>query len=239
MPATQEEAHNKAHKRMKHRTPARSPRYSPLEPIFFPHADTIPLAFHEQFLHAPEDPFRVVLRGTIHHLWYRPRWLAPLFWLLERIGILISEPGRDIPATLTVHPGYDQHGQPYHIWARTLYFRKRRHFNTTIIYAADLDQVVDLVGPKNMLYMVWRAQFHPPDTFTLHTAACALRLGTYRLWLPRWLWQWALGVVRFRQRVDAQREDMVHIGIVIWHPLFGDFFGYTGTFIAERTASHS
>jgi hypothetical protein len=159
-----------------------------------------------------------------------------LFWLLERIGILISEPGRDIPTTLTVYPGYDQHGQPYHIWARTLYFGKPRHFNTTIIYAADLDHVVDLVGPKDVLYMVWRAQFHPPDTFTLHTAACALRFRGYRLWLPRWLWQWALGVVRFRQRVDAQRDDMVHIGIVIWHPLFGDFFGYTGTFIAERTS---
>jgi hypothetical protein len=218
------------------RTPARLPRFSPLEPIFFPHADAIPLAFREQFFHAPDDPFRVMLRGTIHHLWYRPGWLAPLFRLLERIGILISEPGRDIPTTLTVRPGYDQHGRPYHIWARTFQYRKPRYFNTTIIYAADLDHVVDLVGPNNMLYMVWHAQFHPPDTFTLHTAACALRIGAYRLWLPRWLWRWMLGVVRFRQRVDAQREDTVHIGIVIWHPLVGDFFGYTGTFTVERTS---
>jgi len=218
-------------------TPARLPRFSPLEPIFFPHADAIPLAFREQFLHAPEDPFRVVLRGTIHHLWYRPRWLAPLFWLLERSGMLISEPGRDIPTTLTVHPGYDAAGRPYHIWARTLHFRKRRYFNTTIIYAMDLDQVVDLVGPNNLLYMVWRARFHPPDTFTLHTAACAVRVGSYRLWFPHWLWRWALGVVRFRQRVDAQHEDTVHIGIVIWHPLIGDFFGYTGTFRVERSTA--
>ena len=46
-----------------------------------------------------------------------------------------------------------------------------------------------LVGPNDALYMVWHAQFHPPDTFTLHTAACALRIGPYRLWLPRWLWR--------------------------------------------------
>jgi hypothetical protein len=37
-------------------------------------------------------------------------------------------------------------------------------------------------------------------------------------------------VVRFVQRVDPERDDTVHIELIIWHPLFGDFFGYKGTF---------
>ena len=211
-----------------------SPHVSPLEPIFARYSGTIPLAFREQFFHSAEYPYGLVLQGVIHHLWYRPRWLAPLFRLLERIGILISQQGRDIPTTLEVRPGYDREGQPYHIWARTFNFNRRRFFNTTIIYAPDLGHVVDLVGPKDVLYMVWRAQFHPPGTFTLHTAACAIRLGRGRIWLPRWLWQWLLGTVRFRQRVDPSREDTVHIGLVIRHPQLGDIFGYTGTFTATR-----
>ncbi len=217
---------------------AHGPHFSPLEPALAPHAETLPLAFREQFLHSAEFPFGVVLQGMIHHLWYRPRWLAPLFWLLERIGILISQQGHAIPTTLEVRPGYDRDGQPYHIWARTFQFPQRCFFNTTIIYASDLDHVVDLVGPKNVLYMVWRAQFHPPNTFTLHTAACALRFGRRRVWLPRWLWRWLLGTVRFRQRVDPAREDMVHIGLVIRHPLLGDIFGYTGTFTVTRTPTN-
>jgi len=224
---------------MRHSSPLPTPRFSPLEPIFAPYVGMIPFAFQEQFLHSPEYPFSVALQGVIHQLWHRPRWLTPLFWLLENIGILISEQGYDIPTTLEVRPGYDQNGRPYHTWARTLRFRKRRIFNTTIIYAPDLNHVVDLVGPNNALYMVWRAQFHPPDTFTLHTAACALRFGKRRIWLPGWLWRWALGVVRFRQRVDTTHEDMVHIGLVIRHPSLGDIFGYTGTFTVVRTATNN
>jgi hypothetical protein len=101
------------------------------------------------------------------------------------------------------------------------------------VYDPAIDEVVDLVGPHNLLYMVWKAKFTPPRTFTLDTHSVAVRLGRrrrWRIWLPRPLWRWVLGVVRFVQRADGQREDTVHVEIVIWHPLFGDFFGYDGTF---------
>ena len=54
------------------------------------------------------------------------------------------------------------------------------------------------------------------------------------MWLPRWAWKWLLGTVTFTQRVDAVDERVVHIDLLITHPLFGRVFGYNGTFRTVR-----
>jgi hypothetical protein len=210
------------------------PTFSPLEPIFAAHAAEIPLAFREQFLHSPDATHRVVLEGKMHHIWYRPKWLLPLFWLVGRLGILVPRFGRDIPTTLNVRAGRYPSGAPYHVWERTFYFPQPHPFPTTIIYDEKLGEVVDLVGPNDSLYIVWKAKFHPPNLFTLDSLACGIHLAGRPRWLPQWLWPWLLGVVRFTQRVDEQDDQVVHIELIISHPLFGDFFGYNGTFRAVR-----
>jgi hypothetical protein len=62
-----------------------------------------------------------------------------------------------------------------------------------------------------------------------------LRFGSRKLWLPRPVWRWMLGTVRFIQRVDDALEDTMHIDLLISHPLFGEIFGYTDTFRVIRT----
>jgi hypothetical protein len=214
---------------------ATTPQFSPLEPVFAPYADQVPLAFREQFLYSADYPYGMTLDGEMHHIWHRPRWLMPLYWLLGKMGILVPHNADHIPTTLVVVPGIDANGLPFHKWCRTLQFKKPITFNTTIVYDPKLKEVVDLVGPKDILYMVWRARFHPPRTFTLDTEACALRFGQKHLWLPRWLWKFTLGTVRFIQEVDEAHDDTVHIDLLITQPLFGKIFGYTGTFRTTRT----
>lgn len=212
------------------------PSFSPLEPIFAVHPDSIPHAFREQFLHSPDYPYGIILEGQMHHVWHRPGWLQPLFWALGKIGLLVPEFGRDLPTTLKVEPGRYADGRPFHVWNRTFQFpgRGAYRFKTTIVYDPALDQVVDLLGPDDRLYMVWRARFTRPNIFTLDTAACGLRLGGKVRWMPRWLWPWMLGVVRFVQRADPAQPDLMHIELIISHPLLGDFFGYTGSFRVRR-----
>ena len=94
--------------------------------------------------------------------------------------------------------------------------------------------MVDLVGPKNVLYMVWEAKFHPPGTFTLDTDSIAFRLGRRKVWLPRPIWTFFFGTVTFSQTADSGQEDMVHIHLLITHPLFGRIFGYNGSFQVVR-----
>jgi hypothetical protein len=209
---------------------------SPLDPIFAAAGGGyVPAAFREQFLFRDDLGYRVRLDGVLHRVWHGPRVLAPLFRLLGAAGILVPLTGRDVPTTLDVIPSRDPRGRPVHRWSRTMQFPRRTvRFDTSIVYDAAQGTVVDLVGPRNVLYMVWAARFHPPETFTLDSRANALRIGRRLVWLPRWAWKLLLGTVTFSQRVDAADERVVHIDLLITHPLFGPIFGYDGTFRTIR-----
>jgi hypothetical protein len=211
-----------------------TPRRSPLEFVFAGH-DRIPFAFVEQFLHGEDLPYAMKLDGTMHRIWHRPAILAPLFWALGKIGILVPHNAEKVPTELVVTPGRSTTDGVYHIWDRTLLFNKPVRFRTTIIFDASINKVVDLVGPRNVLYMVWEAKYHPRDKFTLDTHSCAFRLGRLKLWMPRWLWKFLLGTVTFSQIVDPEKDDTVHIDLLIKHPLFGRIFGYEGSFKVVRT----
>ena len=210
-----------------------TPTHSPLEPIFAGH-DRIPFAFAEQFLHREDLPYSMKLVGVMHRVWHRPRYLGPLFRLLGRLGILVPHIAQNVPTTLVVTPGRNGRDGVFHVWDRTLSFNPAVRFRTTIIYDPSLDKVVDLVGPGDVLYMVWDAKFHPPGRFTLDTHSIALRRGRRKRWLPRPVWKFLLGAVTFSQTVDPDRDDTVHIDLLITHPLFGRVFGYEGTFRVVR-----
>jgi hypothetical protein len=218
--------------------PRVDPKDAPMEAIFSGYAtESIPFPFREQFLRSPKEDFRVVLEGTLHRIWHRPRFLSPLFRLLARAQILLPYAGLEIPTTLEVGTGRLPDGRPFHVWDRVVSFSRPREtvrFPTKIVYDPALDEVVDLVGPRDLFYMVWFARFHPPTDLTLDTAAVAVQAGGRLWWLPRWLWRWTVGTVRFLQRAESVSSNRIRISIRISHPLFGDVFGYDGTFQTRR-----
>jgi hypothetical protein len=81
-----------------------------------------------------------------------------------------------------------------------------------------------------VLGMAWEIAFQPPDTLTLDTRGWVFRLGTAHVPLPDWLWPWTLGRADTVQRADVEADRVIHIELVIRHALFGDMFGYSGTF---------
>jgi hypothetical protein len=82
--------------------------------------------------------------------------------------------------------------------------------------------------------MVWEGKFIPPRSFTLATITNAFRIGG-RLWyLPKWLWLFLFGRVKFIQQSHEDDDSKVDVDLRILHPLFGEVFGYTGTFEAVR-----
>lgn len=202
---------------------------SPLDPVFQGHTE-IPSAFREQFFHRNDLPFGMRLEGVMHRVWHKPRWLGPLFRFLGKMRILVPQTGEEVPTTLTVRPGLSRRDGVFHVWDRTFSFTPPVPFPTTIIYDPRLGMVVDLVGPRDVLYMVWKARFHPPDRFTLDTDAIALRFGGLKLWLPKFLWKLLFGTVTFSQVAESMEGDTVRIDLLITHPLLGRIFGYVGTF---------
>ncbi|MGH2392930.1 MAG: DUF4166 domain-containing protein, partial [Candidatus Limnocylindria bacterium] len=138
-------------------------------------------------MRTPGEPFRVVLDGVMHEIWHQPL-LTPLFQMLGRLGVLVPVTGRNVPTRLLVRPGKTAAGQPFHVFDRSFDVDPPVRFRTTIVYDPHIDHLVELVGPRNALYMVWDARFEPPLMFTLDSAAIALQLGNRRIWLPDWFW---------------------------------------------------
>ncbi|WP_420628958.1 DUF4166 domain-containing protein [Candidatus Leptofilum sp.] len=202
---------------------------SPLSPIL-EDIETLPEAFKIQFLHSPELDYDVVLEGVLTEVWFRPIWLAPLFWLLERLGILIAERANSIKTTLKVVAIYDENGFPYHLWFRRFYGAKVKKFDVKVIFDRASKQAVDLVGLKGFLALAWDVRFAPPDTIKLDVVGAGIRYRDRIFWLPNWLWPIFLGREEFIQKVDFPKADQVSIHLLIKHPLFGSVFSYKGTF---------
>ena len=207
---------------------------TPLQKVFIGHETTMPFAFKEQFLATPERDYDVVLEGVMHKIWHHPRWLKPLFFLLGKLGILVPQTGENIPTKLEVVPGYFANGQPYHEWNRIFAFPKPSHFNTAVVYDEQWQNIADLVGNGRFLHMVWDSQFIPPRNFTLRTITNALRFRGKLYYLPTWLWALLFGRVKFIQQAYEQEPDKVDIDLRVIHPIFGEVFGYQGTFRTVR-----
>lgn len=207
---------------------------TPLIKVFEGYETVVPFAFKEQFLATPEREYDIVLEGKMHEIWHRPKWLKPLFILLGWLGILVPVTGKDVPARLGVVPGVSPDGEPFHEWNRTFDLPKPVHFNTTVVYDPKLKNIADLVGPGKSLHMVWDGVFSPPDKFTLDTISNAVRFGRRVFYLPKWLWALLFGRVKFVQRAHSLEGDKVDVDLRIIHPMFGEVFGYRGTFQTVR-----
>ena len=203
---------------------------SPFAPVLGDCGDELPPAMRDQFLLPAVAPYRVVLDGVMDRVWRRRRWLWPLFWLLARADILFPETGEHVPASLTISPERDQQGRVGHAWRRVFRFPTERRFNAVMGYDDTLQRVVEWLGPRRLVQIVWHVQFRPPRTMEILTEGVELRLGRRRWRLPRWL----TASVRAVERADAAREDAIHIELTVAHPLLGPLFGYEGTFRRQR-----
>ena len=211
--------------------PARAdPSASPFGPVLAGHAAALPAAFREQFLLAPEHPHAVLLEGRMDHVWRRPAWLWPVFWLLTRPDILFPETGTDVPATMTIVAGRDGRGRPYQRWSRTFAFTPPRHFVATMGYDPERGQVVEWFGRTGRLEVAWDVRFRPPDTIEIATRGATLRLGRRRLPVPRPL------CIAVRAVERADRDDTITIDLRLAVPVLGAVFGYAGAFRLRRIA---
>jgi GNAT superfamily N-acetyltransferase len=203
---------------------------TPFSRVFAGYEYQLPQAFREQFLVAPESEQFIRLEGRMHRIWHRPVWLKPVFALLGMIGVLVPRIGQDIPTRLVVLPGRLPDGQPYHEYRRTFDFNPPVRFNTRLVFDPWKGALAEQAGAGRFLHMVWKAQFIPPRSLTLETAAYAIRFGERRWYIPDRLWPFLFGRVRFIQQARPGGERVSDVDLRIHHPLFGEIFGYTGAF---------
>lgn len=195
---------------------------SPFETVFA--TEILPPAFQKQYLISVDSGQVAHFDGISQRVWHRPFWLWPFFWLLAHFDILFPETGTDIPATMKLTGARDAKGQPYHRWDRTFFFATPRYFKAIMAYDNQQKCVVEHFTPLNLLSMVWQFSFTAPTHLEIITSTCRLNLGAWQIRLPR-LFHPHVHVIE-----DALDENTIQMSLTMSHPLFGDIFGYAGTY---------
>ena len=211
---------------------------SPFGAVIEKYDRVLPPALKEHFLVDADANYNVVLEGKLDRIWYRPKWLLPVYWFLAKTGILLSNFGDSIPTTLTVIGHRGANGTPRHHWNRTFRFsdNKKQHFNATIVYDPASNRAIDRLGPNDIILMAWDVFFKEPETLELITSGWGLKIGKSELWLPAWFWRTFFVKVVAMEKADMNRTDTIHIDLTIEQHLLGKIFGYEGTFRMIRKA---
>ena len=192
---------------------------------------TLPDTFAAQFYHDSEDE-EVLVNGELEEIWYKPRFLFPLFWALEQCGILIAERRRNVPTSLAVRVVNCSDFGICQIWRRRFFADRTKKFDVRVVYDKGSKRAVDLVGPLEFLALGWDLSSRE-GTFGIDVATAGFRLGTRFIWMPDWLWPYLLGRETFRQTVEDEENGLFSIQLHIEHPIFGPIFGYSGEFRLE------
>lgn len=195
----------------------------------------LPKVFASQFYHDSESE-ELVVKGELEDIWYKPRFLFPLFWLLEKCGILIAERRNNVSTTLKVTAVSSKDFGMCQVWRRRFMADRTKKFDVRVVYDSKTKRAVDLVGPFEVLALGWDLSSQG-DTFCIDVATAGIRVGTRFLWMPSFLWPYLLGRETFRQTVVDEAEGRFSIQLHIEHPVFGPIFGYSGNFVVEQDAA--
>lgn len=212
---------------------------SPIERALEENAFQLPETFQIQFFHRPADTQPVKIEGMLSRVWFRPSWLFPLFFLLERCGILVCQCGRNIPTTLQVTSEFDRKGAAIQQWERRFHGSRPAAFDVSVIYDEVTERPVDLVGPGRFLALAWDIEFEAPNEIRIDVCRAGIRLGNRFAWFPAFLWPYLLGRETFRQKLCSDLTQEFEISLGIEHPIFGPVFGYEGRFAIKSPTVHS
>ena len=184
----------------------------------------LPKVFHQQYLYSVDEPYSLIFEGNADHVWHRPRWLTPFFWVLTWFQIFFPETGENIPTQLHIVGGRDSSNQPFHKWNRTFRFERNRYFNAVMAYDERTKAVVEKMGPSGILQIIWKIEFLPPNCLTISSVKCCMGFGIFRLFLPLFLYPTVIA------KETAINDYEIYLELTASHPWLGEIFGYSGTF---------
>lgn len=201
---------------------------SPFARELEPYKDNLHPALVEQYLISTDDSAQIILGGKMDVIWHKPPWLYPVFWLLSRAKLFFPEVGEDIPCTLTITPQIDSQGRSVQVWERKFHFpnKVKRYYSSVIFFDENQGMIVEEQGPKNILCEYAKIVVTAPTKIEFITIESHLKIGRFRIKIPRKLWITAHVV----QEAHAGDDNSSEVELTITHGILGPIFGYRGSF---------
>jgi hypothetical protein len=174
----------------------------------------------QHYAMAPGTPTDMTIHGTMDRVFHSN--IAKLFLLPGRIfGALVPYQGRDIPTVVRNWTKEDNSKAMF--WHRTLLFpgRPLTEFKSRMEYAGG-NEIIEYV--KYGLGIRMRMSVED-GAMVFTSAGYVWDSGVARLPIPTWA---ILGDAQIIERAVSEKEFFIDFTMV--HPLFGETFGYSGTF---------
>lgn len=171
--------------------------------------------------------------GTFLRVGTPKRWLWPVYWLLQRQGVLFPGWRHDVPFTVTNMPGRDAKGRVV-LWAiRRFEFagRTREMVDAiTVLKSATGPVLVDFLGRDALIECALEAVVSD-GSLRMRSTAVAVRIAGIRLVIPRVFAPRVSLVERFDDGANLQ-----HVSVELCAPVLGRLYEYAGSFAYEIRA---
>ncbi len=174
---------------------------------------------------APGLDSDMTIHGTMDRVFHSN--IAKLFLLPGRIfGALVPYRGKDIPTVVRNWTKDDNQSAMF--WHRTLQFPDKplTEFKSRMEYAGN-DEIIEYV--KYGLGIRMRMSVDN-GALVFTSAGYVWDTGIIRIPIPTWA---ILGDARIVERAISEKEFYIEFAMV--HPLFGETFGYSGTFYIQES----
>lgn len=151
-----------------------------------------------------------------------PPWMKPYLWLLQRFGALLTRTGSGLPTRVEKTVAGDRQ-----YWRRTIRFPDGRdmRFDSVWVLARE-NRLIEFVNPVMGLEMLPRVE---AGELRYEGVRYVLKFGRAIIGIPEWL------VLGHTTIVERQiRPDSFSMDFRLTHPLFGQVFRYSGTFVTQR-----
>lgn len=154
-----------------------------------------------------------------------PNWIKPYLHLLQLFGALLARSGKKLPTRVEKDVSADRQ-----YWRRTMTFPDGRlvHFNSFWVSASGahlIEYVNSVMGLEMTAHM-------EGDELHYEGVRYVLKFGPIEIGVPEWLVLGHTTIVERNLPPNAFAMDFR-----LTHPLFGQVFRYSGTFVTQRVES--
>lgn len=182
-----------------------------------------------RFGFSSKDQIASIGKGVMEKVWYGKTFTLPFLKIGAWRNILFPQQGEQVPFTIENYTYVDSFGRETVTWIRKFQFPDQlRRFDATMIFSEKRNKIIDYLGTHQHLAV-------EIDTAVSEHGGMRLRSGNQYFYE---------GVVGFRFPMlfsgyaDVcewfdEADDKYHIEVKVQNKVFGDLFGYNGTFEVE------
>jgi hypothetical protein len=186
----------------------------------------------QRFGFCSHDKAASIGHGMMQRIWYNKLVAFPLFIGTFR-HIMFPQGGRNIPFTIENFAYVDRFGRETVTWIRKFKFpRTVRHFDATMVYSSEREQIVDYLGNKQHLAVDLDISAAANGGIRIRSGEQRFYEGKLKFRFPKRL----TGCAEVNEWYD-DNEGCYKITVDVRNPIIGQIFRYEGTFQASFIVS--